>query len=56
MKVISSLVIHNIPDASARQKVVEQAVRICRRGGRVMIADIQHVRMLLGSASSARRA
>ena len=54
MKVISSLVIHNIPDASARQKAVEEAVRVCRPDGRVMIADIQHTSALSCSAPRAR--
>ncbi len=39
--VLSSLAIHNIPDAAARAKAIDEAGRVLRRGGRVLIADIK---------------
>ncbi len=38
--VLSSLAIHNIPDAGGRAKAVDEAVRVLRRGGRILIVDI----------------
>lgn len=59
--VVSSLAIHNIKRRSGRDKAVEQAVRVLRPGGRLMIADIwatgRYVRRLaqLGMRDVARR-
>jgi ubiquinone/menaquinone biosynthesis C-methylase UbiE len=45
--VVSSLAIHNISGRAGREKAVDEAVRVLRPGGRLMIADIrgtqQHV-------------
>jgi arsenite methyltransferase len=41
--VTASLSIHNLPDAADRKHAVEQAYRILRPGGRLIIADIKHV-------------
>jgi arsenite methyltransferase len=38
--VLSSLAIHNIPDTEGRAKAIDEAVRVLRRGGRVVIVDI----------------
>jgi arsenite methyltransferase len=38
--VVSSLAIHNISGRAEREKALEEAVRVLRPGGRLMIADI----------------
>jgi SAM-dependent methyltransferase len=38
--VVSSLAIHNIWGSAGRQKAIDEAVRVLRPGGRLMIADI----------------
>ena len=38
--IVSSLAIHNIP-RSARAKAIDQAVRVLRPGGRLMIVDVR---------------
>ena len=38
--VLSSLAIHNIPDTAGRAKAIDEAVRVLRRGGQVVIVDI----------------
>jgi len=42
--VLSSLAIHNIPEAAARAKAIDEAARVLRRGGRVLIVDINATR------------
>ena len=42
--VFSSLAIHNIPDAGGRARAIDEAVRVLRRGGRVLIGDINVTR------------
>jgi len=39
--VVSSLAIHNLPDATARNEVIDEAVRVIRPGGTLLIADIR---------------
>jgi arsenite methyltransferase len=42
--VVSSLAIHNISGRAGREKAIEEAVRVLRPGGRLMIADIRGTR------------
>jgi ubiquinone/menaquinone biosynthesis C-methylase UbiE len=42
--VLSSLAIHNVPDAAGRAKAIDEAVRVLRRGGRIVIVDINATR------------
>lgn len=39
--VLSSLAIHNIPSAAGRAQAIDEAVRLLRPGGRLLIADIR---------------
>lgn len=41
--VVSSLAIHNIHDAAGRRAAVDEAARVLRPGGRLLIADIRSV-------------
>jgi arsenite methyltransferase len=42
--VVSSLAIHNLPGNRARQKAIQEAVRVLRPAGKVVIADIGFTR------------
>ena len=42
--VVSSLAIHNISGRAGREKAIEEAVRVLRPGGRLLIADIRGTR------------
>ncbi|HKC89777.1 MAG TPA: class I SAM-dependent methyltransferase [Candidatus Limnocylindria bacterium] len=42
--VLSSLAIHNIPDAAGRAKAIDEALRVLRPGGRIVIVDINATR------------
>jgi arsenite methyltransferase len=59
--VVSNVAIHNIKDSVGREKALEEAVRVLRRGGRLMIADLWATRayrshlMKLGMLSVTRR-
>jgi ubiquinone/menaquinone biosynthesis C-methylase UbiE len=42
--VLSSLAIHNISGSAGRQKAINEAVRVLRPGGRLLIADVRATR------------
>ncbi|MDP2270120.1 MAG: class I SAM-dependent methyltransferase [Archangium sp.] len=41
--IVSSLAIHNVPDAAGRAQAVQEIVRVLRPGGRVLLADFKYV-------------
>ena len=43
--VVSSLAVHNIPGRAGKAKAIEEAVRVLRPGGRLLIADIRATRL-----------
>jgi len=45
--VLSNIAIHNVKNRNSRQKAIEQAVRVLRPGGRLLIADIRATREYL---------
>ena len=59
--VVSSLAIHNISARAGREKAIDEAVRVLRPGGRLMIADIRATRQYqvrlakIGMSGVARR-
>ena len=42
--IVSSLAIHNISRRAGREKAIDEAVRVLRPGGRLMIADVRATR------------
>ncbi len=46
--VVSSFAIHNISGRAGREKAIDEAVRVLRPGGRVMIADVRGTRQYEG--------
>ena len=40
--VVSNLALHNIPDASGREKACREIARVLRPGGRALISDFRH--------------
>jgi arsenite methyltransferase len=59
--VVSSMAVHNIPDRAGREKAIDEAVRVLRPGGRLVLVDVratgQHQVQLLriGMSSVSRR-
>ncbi len=41
--IVSSLAIHNVPDAAGRAKAVQEIARVLKPGGRVLLADFKFV-------------
>lgn len=39
--VVSSLAVHNIPDAAGRQRAIDEVLRVLRPGGRLLLADFR---------------
>jgi len=40
--VLSSLVIHNIPDSAERDRAIREIARVLKPGGRVVVVDLAH--------------
>jgi ubiquinone/menaquinone biosynthesis C-methylase UbiE len=43
--VVSNLAIHNLPDNRARRSAIDEAVRVLRPGGHVVVADLGFTRL-----------
>lgn len=41
--IVSSLAIHNVPDAAGRAQAVQEIARVLKPGGRVLLADFKYV-------------
>jgi ubiquinone/menaquinone biosynthesis C-methylase UbiE len=39
--IVSSLAIHNVPDAAGREQSVKEIARVLKPGGRVLLADFK---------------
>jgi SAM-dependent methyltransferase len=50
--IVSSIAIHNIPKAAGRQAAIDEAVRVLRPGGRILIVDLMHTKDHLGRLRS----
>jgi SAM-dependent methyltransferase len=50
--VVSSFAIHNIPDAAGRDAALDEAVRVLRPGGRILIADLAGTQRYLARLQS----
>jgi ubiquinone/menaquinone biosynthesis C-methylase UbiE len=55
--VVSALALHNIPTGEGRERAVDEAMRVLRPGGRLLLADFRHAsdyRQHLGPAATSR--
>ena len=55
--VTSALAVHNIPTVEGRRQAIDEAMRVLRPGGRLLLADFRHAndyRQHLGAAANSR--